>query len=29
MTEFIRGGVLVRTIGIEIETHSRLTSMGR
>ena len=29
MTEFIRGGVFVRTIGIETETHSRLTSMGR
>ncbi len=29
MTEFIRGGVLVRTIGIETETHGRLTSMGR
>jgi hypothetical protein len=31
MTEFIRGGVFVRTIGIETETktHSRLTSVGR
>ena len=29
MTEFIRGGVFVRTIGIETETHGRLTSMGR
>jgi hypothetical protein len=31
MTEFIRGGVFVRIIGIETETqtHSRLTSMGR
>jgi hypothetical protein len=29
MTEFIRGGVFMRTIGIETETHSRLTSMGR
>ena len=29
MTEFIRGGVLVRTIGIETETHNRLTSVGR
>jgi len=29
MTEFIRGGVFVRTIRIETETHSRLTSVGR
>ena len=29
MTEIIRGGVFVRTIGIETETHSRLTSVGR
>ena len=29
MTEFIRGGVFVRTIGIETKTHSRLTSVGR